>query len=171
MPTVNPVLVQDQAFHKTLYPASNINETFILVRKYIKVDAELQGFGKLRGCGSLFLTSQRLVFIAESDQSRADFISLEVYLHEVTSPHFRQPIFGCNYLDLKTSVGSIYFYFYSGGAGTFLPAFFNIYETCLTAGGYSHVVHAIRTGQNIAFVDPNDPCVFFVTQPRMKLEE
>ena len=171
MPVVNPVLTRDYLSDELL-PWSNEEELFVLRRQDINFEATIPEFGKLKSSGMFFLTNQRLVYVTESPGSRADFKSLEILLSEIAGvPKFEQPIFGANYLDIKTNSGArAYFTFYSGGAGTFLPVFYSLLgaseakETTFT----SPILRAVAEGRagNLAFVDPNDPSVFYVTQPR-----
>ena len=171
MPQVNPVLTRD-AFTNELFPVASTGELFVLRREDIKFEATVPEFGKLKSSGMFYLTNQRLVYVTKSPGSRVDFVSLEISFNEISGmPRFEQPIFGANYLDVKTQSGArVYLTFNSGGAGTFLPVFYSLFETARTADSQynSPILRAVAEGRagSLAFVDPNDPSVFYVTQPR-----
>ncbi len=170
--SVNPTLTRDPITNE-LFPLSLPNEIFVLCRDEIKFQATLPAFGTLKSRGIFYLTNQRLVFVTKSDSNRVDFVSFEVPFAEIQEiPKFEQPIFGANYLSIVSRNGGIIFLsFYAGGAGTFLPVFFSLFETARAAEGVSSspLLRAVAEGRagSLAFVDPNDPSVFYVTQPRL----
>ena len=170
--SVNPTLTRDPITNE-LFPLSLPNEVFVLRRDQIKFQATLPAFGTLKSRGIFYLTNKRLVFVTTSDSNRADFVSMEAHFGEISEiPKFEQPIFGANYLSILTRDGAkIFLTFYAGGAGTFLPVFYSLFETGRAADGLttSPLLRAVAEGRagSLAFVDPNDPSVFYVTQPRV----
>ena len=172
MPTVNPTLARD-ASSGELLPWTSAAELLVLRRAEIKFESvDAQGLKLKSTTGVLYLTSLRLVYVAERP-NRPDFKSFHVEFLELTNarmPTFEQPIFGANYLDIQTNTGArIYLTFTAGGAGTFLPVFYALLDAATNAGCEPPAV--LRTvaegrGGALAFVDPQDPSVFYVTQPQ-----
>lgn len=153
----------------------------ILVRDNIVFQCKLPRGGKLWGKGSFHLTSKRLVFVATSGSSRADFKSFEVPLVTMERPKFQQPIFGANYLegvavpedpslDSPLAAGGAYFSltFNSGGCGTFLPIFYRLLGEIWEQGDSTNrIADAAIQGRlnDVAYVDPSDPSVLYLSQP------
>eukprot|EP00747_Dinoflagellata_sp_TGD_P141928 gnl/TRDRNA2_/TRDRNA2_176185_c2_seq3.p2 gnl/TRDRNA2_/TRDRNA2_176185_c2~~gnl/TRDRNA2_/TRDRNA2_176185_c2_seq3.p2 ORF type:complete len:178 (+),score=33.39 gnl/TRDRNA2_/TRDRNA2_176185_c2_seq3:286-819(+) len=113
---------------------------------------------------------------ARSKSNRADFKSFEAPLADVKNHKFNQPIFGANNLsaevpvDVGGSSGLAKFSlaFYRGGAGTFLPLFYRemkkIEEQRAEKENIDSALQEGRVDQ-VAFVDPNDPSVLYLSQP------
>jgi hypothetical protein len=136
---------------------------------------------RLTGYGVLFLTTLRMVFVVTSGPSPPDFGSLEIsFSHldmydEKTMPQFQQPAFGANYLEGRskcTAAGETCSWqvtFRSGGCGTFLPVFYNLIESELRrrSSSRSPVPPAPShvTTAPVAFIDPADPSLVYLTQP------
>ena len=180
MPVVNPVLIQDQ-LSEDIYPQPIVSETFILRRDSVSLDLQSVLHGKLKGSGSLFLTNMRIVIHCSQKSSQRDFVAYQIGLGEVVNPKFEQPIFGANYLKGQTKpqqVGQLgdswRITFSNGGCCTLLP----VLHSLLTAGAQaerSHGPNAIQPGgmpvyqaipTNVGYIDPNDPSVVYVHQPK-----
>uniref|UniRef100_A0A0G4GDC9 GRAM domain-containing protein n=1 Tax=Chromera velia CCMP2878 TaxID=1169474 RepID=A0A0G4GDC9_9ALVE len=176
---INPHLAQE-AYSRRLYPLAVPGELFILERDGIKFQAKTPT-GKLHGNGSMFLTTKRIVFLKKGDPSRhGDFTSFEIPLAFIRDPAFKQPIFGANYMQgqvapLLSAPNPIsgdatwYLTFNQGGCGTFLPLFFRLHKEAVRDLQPSpQFFHQVQSGQlqQVAFVDPADPSVLFITQPQ-----
>mmetsp|Transcript_37881 Transcript_37881/g.98003 ORF Transcript_37881/g.98003 Transcript_37881/m.98003 type:complete len:199 (+) Transcript_37881:62-658(+) len=179
---INPVLAQDQATNE-LFPLPQAGESFVLKRDNIHFACRLPSGQKLKGTGVFFLSSTRIVFLAKTKSSRADFKSFEIPLTKLDKPRFHQPIFGANYLGgvvypaVPDAGGplaggrptSVSLTFYSGGCGTFLPRFYQIMSQIQKEAAESE--ECGRSAEptrphEVAFVDPSDPSVLFIAQPQ-----
>ncbi|THH31896.1 hypothetical protein EUX98_g2266 [Antrodiella citrinella] len=58
------------------------------------------GAKKMKEMGRLFLTDQRLIFVADASQRKPTFESLSIPLTSLLSSKFEQPLLGSNYLVL-----------------------------------------------------------------------
>ena len=170
---LNPPVLADRT------PAPVTGEYMVLVRKDIEAEISLENKTKYKGKGKLFLTTVRMVFVNEKNN---DMISFDVPIDLMTNEKFNQPIFGANYISGKVSPlydlipcpGSFKFWFMSGGTGTFLPMFYNIIEQIRKRRSSGHhgpdprFVEYVANGnlQRVAYVDPDDPSVIFIEQPR-----
>mmetsp|Transcript_40653 Transcript_40653/g.71547 ORF Transcript_40653/g.71547 Transcript_40653/m.71547 type:complete len:219 (+) Transcript_40653:42-698(+) len=178
---INPVLARDEATG-SLFPLPQSGETFVLKRDEIDFECKLPRGGKLRGRGQFFLSSTRLVFLGDKWSSRADFKSFEVPLKRWGNPKFEQPIFGANYLTgltepeaddggpLSGGHTSFSLTFNAGGCGTFLPLFFKLMTDVrqqMAQSAAAGVAQAAQEGRlnQVAFVDPSDPSVLYLSQP------
>mmetsp|Transcript_54271 Transcript_54271/g.115811 ORF Transcript_54271/g.115811 Transcript_54271/m.115811 type:complete len:191 (-) Transcript_54271:26-598(-) len=175
---VNPTLAQDGQSGE-LFPLHQSGEAFALKRDNIDFECALPR-GKLWGKGCFFLSSKRMVFIATQRSCRSDFKSFEIPMNKLLEPKFNQPIFGANYLSGKSipedrngPLGPEPAYwtltFNSGGCGTFLPVFFTLLaeqqqDHQSATGSYTQAALDGRLGQ-VAYMDPSDPSVLFLTQP------
>jgi hypothetical protein len=77
MPQLNPTLCRD-VLSGELFPLQLSGEIFALRRSEIYFEAQVPGFKKLKANGRFFLTSHRIVFLAETGKSHADFSSIEM---------------------------------------------------------------------------------------------
>mmetsp|Transcript_32661 Transcript_32661/g.97012 ORF Transcript_32661/g.97012 Transcript_32661/m.97012 type:complete len:198 (+) Transcript_32661:82-675(+) len=177
---INPVLAKDQSTGE-LFPLGQIGEDFVLKREDIHFACKLPSGQKLKGTGIFFLSSKRIVFVAKDKSSRPDFKSFEIPLAKLEKPKFHQPIFGANYLSgnvhpLQPCEGgplagskptSFYLTFYSGGCGTFLPCFYDIMARIqeLEESKEWDQLSGPRKLDHMAFVDPGDPSVLYLSQP------
>mmetsp|Transcript_17366 Transcript_17366/g.47320 ORF Transcript_17366/g.47320 Transcript_17366/m.47320 type:complete len:215 (-) Transcript_17366:106-750(-) len=175
---INPTLAKDDV-SGDLFPLPSAGEAFILKRDGIDFSCALPRGGKLTGRGVFYLSSKRIVFVS-SKSNRPDFTSFEVFLETLKAPKFNQPIFGANYLsgdaaplpgDLTSPLAghSAHFTltFNSGGCGTFLNLFFQLLSDIQERTDASHLAQAAQDGRlnQVAFVDPNDPSVLYLSQP------
>jgi len=133
----------------------------------------------MTGKGAFFLTSNRVVFLREGRVPEGEWTSFDIPLSLMQNPHFRQPIFGANYLDGHVApkvtapnpiAGTAYWSltFNKGGCGTFLPIFYRILGETNQPGTQSQFIQGAQAGQlsQMAYVDPNDPSVLYITQPQ-----
>ena len=166
MPTVNPVL--GRLPDGQLIPHLEGHERLILWRKGVVLESNIPNVGKLSASGVLHVTDQRLFFIAETKKSRPDLGSLEVSFSDLcTAPDFEQPIFGANYLSLKSHDSSTTkLKFYEGGCNTLVPSVFALYQDSMKRNTPKQFSN-INFGQgSYAFADPSDPTVFYISQPQ-----
>eukprot|EP00927_Polykrikos_kofoidii_P049816 TRINITY_DN43826_c0_g1_i1.p1 TRINITY_DN43826_c0_g1~~TRINITY_DN43826_c0_g1_i1.p1 ORF type:complete len:242 (+),score=42.21 TRINITY_DN43826_c0_g1_i1:73-726(+) len=177
---INPTLAQDDS-SRELFPLPAGGESFILKRDGIAFECKLQRGGSLWGRGCFFLSSKRIVFVATEKSSRSDFKSFEIPLRTLGAPKFNQPIFGANYLSglaspleeentdaASLTAGSTAFTltFNSGGCGTFLPCFYQLLAEAMEQQQASLTQAAAEGRLNqVAFVDPSDPSVLYLSQP------
>jgi len=166
MPQLNPTLCRD-VLSGELFPLQIPGEIFALRRSNIYFEGQIPGFRKLKASGMFFLTSHRIVFLAETGKSHADFSSIEITFRDMRQvPDFEQPIFGANFLKIDCSDGTAAtLSFMSGGCHAFLAVFFKLFDD---APRNPEIVNRVlqQRALNVAYVDPNDPSVFFVSQPR-----
>lgn len=178
---VNPTLAADET-SGDLFPLPQSGEVFVLKREGIDFECELANSHKLWGQGCFFLSSKRIVFVASGKSCREDFKSFEIVLASMLEPKFNQPIFGANYLNGKVrpsdtnpasaplgGVPALWsLTFNEGGCGTFLSVFYQLLaELQQQAESTGSVVQAAEQGNlsNVAYVDPNDPSVLYLSQP------
>lgn len=179
---VNPTLAMDET-RGSLFPLPQSGEAFVLKRDGIDFECTLPQGSKLWARrGSFFLSSTRIVFVSGKSTCRADFKSFEMPLGTMQDYKFNQPIFGANYLsgtitpvDLSDTssplVGgrtSFSLTFNSGGCGTFLPLYFRLLSEAQERSGNASLAEAAQAGrlqQEVAFVDPSDPSVLYLSQP------
>eukprot|EP00931_Biecheleriopsis_adriatica_P076522 TRINITY_DN50216_c0_g1_i1.p2 TRINITY_DN50216_c0_g1~~TRINITY_DN50216_c0_g1_i1.p2 ORF type:complete len:223 (-),score=46.55 TRINITY_DN50216_c0_g1_i1:69-737(-) len=182
---VNPLLAQDGAT-SSLFPMPEAGEAFVLRRDNIDFECNLPRGGKLWGRGCFFLSSKRIVFVVGEKTCRADFKSFAIPLQTMRKPKFEQPIFGANYLtglvrpvagtETDTSAAPLiggdtafFLTFRSGGCNTFLPLLFQLLaevQAQQQAQGPS-IAQAAQEGRlnQVAYVDPSDPSVLYLSQP------
>eukprot|EP00930_Biecheleria_cincta_P076790 TRINITY_DN64008_c0_g1_i1.p1 TRINITY_DN64008_c0_g1~~TRINITY_DN64008_c0_g1_i1.p1 ORF type:complete len:242 (-),score=33.83 TRINITY_DN64008_c0_g1_i1:102-776(-) len=180
---VNPMLAQDGA-SGSLFPMPESGEAFVLRRDNIDFECVLPRGGKLWGRGCFFLSSKRIVFVSEGKSCRQDFKSFGIPLQTIKKPKFEQPIFGANYLTGATKPapgteadpmaapligGDTLFYltFRSGGCNTFLPLLFQLLADVQASQPQGSVAQAAQEGRlnQVAYVDPSDPSVLYLSQP------
>jgi len=174
---VNPTLAHDGA-SGALFPLPMSGETFLLKRDGIDFESILPRGGKLWGRGCFFLSTKRIVFVASDRACRQDFKSFEIPLPRLLSPKFNQPIFGANYLSGKVQpvdeagpcgggLPTWSLTFNSGGCGTFLPLFFQQMAELQEQAEQQSLATAAAEGRlnQVAFVDPSDPSVLYLSQP------
>lgn len=185
--SINVPLARDEATSE-LFPLPRPNEVFVCKRENVYFQSA-SSTAVCKGMGLFLMSSCRLVFIAQKDKNKEDFLSFEIPLSGIRSHEFRQPIFGCNYLEVSTRSEQpeihscqhfpVYLYFYSGGAGVFLEIFWRLVgeverergrtgSTLSSDGGESsnYAGAARNLLQNAsAFVDRTDPSVFYLQQP------
>mmetsp|Transcript_27886 Transcript_27886/g.59034 ORF Transcript_27886/g.59034 Transcript_27886/m.59034 type:complete len:217 (+) Transcript_27886:61-711(+) len=179
MAAVNPTLAHDHV-SGGLFPLPESGENLILKRDGIDFECKLARGGKLWGRGCFFLSSKRLVFVAAEKSCRADFKSFEIPLAMLREPKFEQPIFGANYLSGRATPpddpasplagGPTLFSltFNCGGCGTFLPLFYRLMsEVQQASAAPAPLEQAVQEGRidQVAFVDPSDPSVLYLSQP------
>jgi len=176
MACVNPVLAQDGQSN-SLFPVPQPGENFILKRDDISFECTLPGGAKLWGKGLFFLSTKRIVFLAEGRKNRPDFVSFGIPLDKFTAkPKFEQPIFGANYvsgavaLDAAQALGGgvvpFSLTFIAGGCGKFLPIFYNLVLNPPEQESVAQAAEDGRIGQvATAYVDPTDPSVLYLSQP------
>ena len=167
MPQLNPVLCRD-ALSGELFPSPLLHEIFALRRSEIWFEGEIPGFRKMKASGRFYLTSHRIIFLVESQTNKSDLSSIAVGFNELRSPpDFKQPIFGANYLQLIClDASTISFSFTSGGCDALLPVLYRLFDAADKSNPSLIVTQVLQQrSRNVAFVDPNDPSVFYVTQP------
>jgi hypothetical protein len=163
-------------------PAPMANEVFVLARSGIHFTAK-SGRTKAEGSGQLFLSTLRMVFVAEGSSGT----SFDMPLATLYSESFNQPIFGANNLTGKSPPldlpeGSDHYKwcisFRNGGVGTFLPFFFRLLQEMRSRMQQAAQPQANATVQaepipeaiaqglvQAAFVDPSDPTKFYISMP------
>eukprot|EP00929_Paragymnodinium_shiwhaense_P030098 TRINITY_DN17113_c0_g1_i1.p1 TRINITY_DN17113_c0_g1~~TRINITY_DN17113_c0_g1_i1.p1 ORF type:complete len:218 (+),score=42.52 TRINITY_DN17113_c0_g1_i1:120-773(+) len=177
---VNPVLAQDDHSGE-LFPLPESGEAFILKRDGIDFEGKLPRGGKLTGRGVFFMSSKRIVFVATEKSGRKDFKSFAIPFVSLQKPKFEQPIFGANYLGgvaHPVEEGSIVdggadfaLTFNNGGCGTFLSLFYKLLaEIEEQRDEQESISNAAKDGRlnQVAFVDPSDPSVLYLSQPTAK---
>lgn len=111
-------------------PVAMENEVFVLSRAGIHFTAK-SGRVKAEGSGNLFLSTLRMVFVADKGHH------FDMPLATMHDEKFNQPIFGANNmtgqsppLDLEPGAEDYKWCisFRNGGVGTFLPFFFRLLE-------------------------------------------
>ena len=134
----------------------------------------------VKSTGQLYLTTIRLIFVADTPSS--DFKSLDVPLLLIRNEKFNMPIFGCSNLSFmvipQTSWGcgtqfNCKLEFRKGGAQTFLRIFWKVMSgvnevrECHDRNSISSSVRDIASGSFVSqvFVDPTDPSYVYTTQP------
>ncbi|CAM9530245.1 unnamed protein product [Chrysoparadoxa australica] len=138
--------------------ASNRREVLVAYRAGVAFDLQPTGSRqKLRAKGSAWLTSERMIFVSDSGSSTS-LEGLDIPLHCVRDPSFRQPIFGSNNLSGKVvpsdeqpsgaTAGEWHLYFRHGGFGTFVPVFYAAVKRARRA----HMVVASASVMDSAFV-------------------
>mmetsp|Transcript_76234 Transcript_76234/g.168371 ORF Transcript_76234/g.168371 Transcript_76234/m.168371 type:complete len:221 (-) Transcript_76234:94-756(-) len=180
---VNPLLAQDGAT-QSLFPMPEAGEAFVLKRDNIDFECALPRGGKLWGRGCFFLSSKRIVFVAGDKSCRQDFRSFAIPLQMLRKPKFEQPIFGPNYLagSTKPAPGSendpaaapllggdtvFYLTFRSGGCNTFLQLLYPLLSEVQAQREQGPIAQAAQEGRlnQVAYVDPSDPSVLYLSQP------
>eukprot|EP01025_Chloroclados_australasicus_P029046 TRINITY_DN2886_c0_g1_i1.p1 TRINITY_DN2886_c0_g1~~TRINITY_DN2886_c0_g1_i1.p1 ORF type:complete len:223 (+),score=33.62 TRINITY_DN2886_c0_g1_i1:102-770(+) len=191
--TANPALVETLA--RDTIPAPFPGESILLQRKGINIDINgvRTSSGKWQTRGVLYLTTVRMVFVAEKTDQRSGLAAFDLPLVYLQDIKFNQPILGANNLSGEVwpaieggGPAGTYpphgfkLYFKEGGVGTFLPLFFRSLQNARvwyartqqqqqqqqqqpTAQGQEQ-----QEPENMvatAFVDPNDPTRVFLTQP------
>uniref|UniRef100_A0A7S1X4L9 Uncharacterized protein n=2 Tax=Tetraselmis chuii TaxID=63592 RepID=A0A7S1X4L9_9CHLO len=184
----NPALVS--GYNGELLPAPFQGEYIVCRRDAIEVslDGVNARKGKWTATGALFLSNFRLIYIAKKEDD-SGLRAFDLPLAYIRKEDFAQPIFGCNHLKgLVWPVGEgmgpggsapphqFKLYFKEGGAGTFLPIYFNLLfrarpresESMASASQpsappatFGEVNKMVAT----AFVDPNDPTKIYLSQP------
>jgi len=178
---VNPTLAQDTT-EGELFPLPQAGETFILKRTGIDFECTLAQGRALWGRGVFFMSTKRIVFVSSAKSCRPDFKSFEIPLASVCEHKFNQPIFGANYLSgqvrpsdtdpASAPLGGIpapwSLTFNEGGCGTFLGLWYNILaEHAQASEAPGPLAQAAEQGNlnNVAYVDPSDPSVLYLSQP------
>jgi len=103
--------------------------------------------GKTKATGTLFLTTQRLMFMPKKQSDR----QLDIELQGILTNKFNQPVFGANNISgtalsqgADGAEGTVKwkFAFYSGGVGTFLNVFLRMLAFVRQDDGHVTVAHA-----------------------------
>mmetsp|Transcript_15339 Transcript_15339/g.23620 ORF Transcript_15339/g.23620 Transcript_15339/m.23620 type:complete len:153 (+) Transcript_15339:17-475(+) len=106
-------------------------EVYILSRKGVDFQVNIEGMGKLKGKGRCILTTSRIILIKKHYEEGDAFKSFDLPLALMFDESFEQPIFGANYIkgtckplqpdslpnDVKFKV-----WFMEGGCGRFLKS-------------------------------------------------
>jgi hypothetical protein len=163
-------------------PVPMPGEFFVLSRHGISFSAK-SGSWKGEGRGNLYLSTLRIVFVAQRGGSCESF---DLPLGTMHNERFNQPIFGANNMtgtseplpggltdEIKWTLT-----FKEGGVGTFLPLFFRLVQEMRrrmaqeSQSQYEHNFTAPPVAQQVvqqiigsAYVDPNDPTKLYVSQP------
>eukprot|EP00246_Nothoceros_aenigmaticus_P010835 TRINITY_DN2772_c0_g1_i1.p1 TRINITY_DN2772_c0_g1~~TRINITY_DN2772_c0_g1_i1.p1 ORF type:complete len:201 (+),score=26.39 TRINITY_DN2772_c0_g1_i1:121-723(+) len=180
---VNPQLLGDGL------PVPFSNEFFVLTRDKVDFDvdklADAPG-GRLSRRGTIYLSTIRLVFVANT--SAGHIHAFDMPLLNIHEESFNQPIFFCNNLSGKVhpiipesanralyAPHSFKINFKEGGAGTFIPLFFNLLKSLRQEASSSPSAppaDPIPTTQppvdemiRHAYIDPNDPTRLYLQQP------
>lgn len=186
MAAINPVLAED-AVTKEVCPLPKAGEVFLLRRSDMWFQSG-SSRAVCKGTGSLSLSSDRMVFIAETDKNNQEFGSYEVPLSSIRTQIFQQPIFGCNYLELRVDTSDasvtgdgnfpVYLYFYKGGAGTFLRVFYRLFAEIERqraqrdgraggAKGNLGNLASVMLANSTGYADSDDPTTFYLQQPHV----
>jgi len=126
--------MQNPALCNNRQPVPMANEMFMLSRTGIHFTAKRPGT-KVEGNGVLYLSTLRMVFVGDRDQS------FDMPLATMTDEKFNQPIFGANNMTgnsppLDNSSADAWKWcisFNNGGVGTFLPFFSACWGRCASA--------------------------------------
>eukprot|EP00933_Yihiella_yeosuensis_P078689 TRINITY_DN9044_c2_g1_i1.p1 TRINITY_DN9044_c2_g1~~TRINITY_DN9044_c2_g1_i1.p1 ORF type:complete len:233 (+),score=29.80 TRINITY_DN9044_c2_g1_i1:126-824(+) len=180
---VNPLLANDSS-SDSLFPMPEGGEQFVLKRNNVDFECELPTGSKLWGRGNAFLSSKRLVFLTVERSCRQDFKSFAIPLQTMRKPKFEQPIFGANYLwgfteplpgtehettSLPCVGGKTKFTltFLSGGCNTLLPLLLQLLKEIQADLPQGNIAQAAQNGTlgQVAYVDPTDPSVLYLSQP------
>lgn len=156
-------------------PVAMENETFVLRRQGIAFSAK-SGRVKVDGSGVLFLSTLRMVFVADKGQH------FDMPLATLYEEKFNQPIFGANNLTGTSppldGLPDNYTWcisFRNGGVGTFLPFFFRLLEEMRTrmqqasapVAQAEPIPDTVAQGLvQAAYVDPSDPTTFYISVPK-----
>lgn len=151
-------------------------EFFIMKRDNVEFEMKVDKGNKYTAKGYMILTTARIVCVNKDLKSL--FKSFDLPLALMRSETFEQPIFGSNYISLtckpllnilpgevKTKI-----WFYSGGCGTFVPAFFNVLTNVRkNKGADSKLLNMVSNGvfAKNSYIDPNDPSVIYLEQPKV----
>ena len=186
--SINPIMAEDQISGE-LVPLPQPGEIFVLKRDHIYFQSgSRKNVCKAMGC--FLLSSARLVFVAVDQKNKKDFGAFEMPLGDILEQVFQQPIFGCNYLELKMVSKTpevtgdaefpVYLYFYEGGAGSFLNCFYRFFAAIeeersrrpragQAGGGAQNLAGVARSVMNnrSAFADRTDPTTFYLQQPQV----
>jgi len=176
MSVVNPVRVRDTLTNDAI-PAPLLGEVFILRRENTRADIKSPKYGKLSGEGTFFVTNIRFVFLCTGKPSPGTFTAYETKLNSILDEGFEQPIFGANYLRGSSAPDFPGAYpddwrivFPSGGCGTLLPVLVDLLTRAranhqeVYGTGSTHPV--VIPANAVGYVDPSDPSVIYVQQPR-----
>merc|ERR1712150_11073 len=180
---VNPTLARDET-NGEVFPLPKTGEVFALKRQGIAFQTKLASGHQLSGTGTFFLSNKRIVFVASVSSCRPDFKSFEISLGSLYDPSFKQPIFGANYLagiagptasgfqadPASAPLGGVpapfTLTFNEGGCQTFVDVFFKIMADVQQDD--NRMQRAMAQGQinSVAYYDPSDPSVLYVSQPQ-----
>lgn len=178
------------------FPVPFLGETFLLTRDKTKLSFHDAAHNAKGLPCRLFLTNLRMVFLINpSDRHKSNCDSLEVPFRGLWDERFHQPIFGCNnltstiqYYDDQPFQGdlTIRIDFVHGGVNTFLPVFNNVLlatrvqmeaerrqqqpVASVAISSSTPSVNEFLPGNNIAFVDPQDPSTIYASQPVSEYE-
>uniref|UniRef100_A0A7S2S2S8 GRAM domain-containing protein n=1 Tax=Mucochytrium quahogii TaxID=96639 RepID=A0A7S2S2S8_9STRA len=160
-------------------PFAVSGELFLVSRPSLYFELQAEGLPKVSASnGTVFLTTKRLVFVAEPAVKQRDgfmFQAFEIPLEKIADEKFNQPIFGSNNLagtvkpvpGMGLNTDAKYkLYFNAGGAGTFLPLFFRALIEARRPAQHS-LAQVILQNQfaAVAVQDPSDPSTIFLQQP------
>jgi hypothetical protein len=73
-------------------------EHFILQRNGIEFEVKIDGLGKLKGKGSCYLTTNRIILLNKNAKANDTLKSFDLPLCLMFKESFEQPIFGANYI-------------------------------------------------------------------------
>ncbi|KAM3146737.1 hypothetical protein pb186bvf_001267 [Paramecium bursaria] len=153
-------------------------EHFMLFRKDMECEVKIENMGKYTAKGKIYLTSCRIVFVNDKFQKET-FKSFDFPLAYLTNEKFQQPVFGSNYLEGDVAPlynllpGKTHFklWFQSGGCSTFLKLIVEVLRQIRQRrnqgqmGPDPRFINNLNHTQGQAFMDPNDPSVFYMVQP------
>ena len=155
-------------------------EFFIMKREGVDFEMKVKNGNKYEGKGLMILTTCRIVCI---NKKESKFKSFDLPLALIYKEHFKQPIFGSNYIGgyCKPLLNSLpgdtefYIYFTEGGVGTFVPAFMNILFNVRknnNRGPDKNFMSDFESGvfAKSAYLDPNDPSTIYLEQPANDLK-
>lgn len=185
---LNPTLCPSTVNGKSvLSPLPMRDEYFVMFREGVEFVVTTKD-DTYKGKGHVHLTSHRLVFVREGEVAKhKKFTSIEIphfLVHgsrDGCGPEFHQPIFGCNNLEsdfAKLEVakypikGNFRLYFKHGQCESFVRAYHQIWtaaqRSAVRAGFHCSIIRQMHAGDGTVAVDPNDPSVVYLAQPRVE---
>lgn len=160
------------------FPAVLEGEQQVASRPGVSCAIQVEGLPTLSASGALFLSTLRLIFVADKPKTLScgtRFESFSLPLAGLQQEKFHQPAFGCNYLagtvapqEASGILSDVRFklYFKRGGAGTFLTLFFGALRQCRAwMSRQDETVRQARipVAQVVeAAMDPQDPTSVYI---------
>lgn len=125
------------------------------------------------------MTTCRLVLLNSGNKDSA-FRAFDIPLALLIKEKFQQPFFGANYIEgtvkplMNILPGNCDFKFWmmEGGCSTFVHSFLSLVQGIRknkNKGPDQNLINQIQNGsyQKTAFLDPNDPSVIYLEQPKV----
>ncbi|XP_053990791.1 proline-rich proteoglycan 2-like [Hylaeus volcanicus] len=183
--SLNPLLGKNAAYNSEIVPLPLPNEIFLMRRTNVSIClSKATGSQALKGKGSIFLLSFRLVFVRSGDpRNHKDFNSIELPLALITHEHdptklpeLRQPVFGCTQLIGRIYPNSqsqyplrddvVWTLYFEKSCESFCGAFFHVIKKVKSFPGPPRITGSpVNSNELLAFANPSDPSEIYMTQP------